>query len=256
MASAEPPHSQPTVVITCDVLRDEILHLASGLSHILSVRVLKQGLHNDPPLLRKQLQCEVDAVEALLPSATAIVLGYGLCSRGVEGVFTRRCRLVLTRAHDCITLLLGDKSRYAAYVKEHPGTYWYSPGWNRCHIPPGPARYEDKLREYRQKFGEEDAQFLMETEQAWFKAYNQATYVDIGVGGTEADVRFTIGCAKWLDWNFDRQQGSPALLKDLLQGNWDPERFLVLEPGQTARMTADDQVVRAVAADAAESNES
>jgi hypothetical protein len=202
----------------------------------------------------------VDDVEATVPGAQAIALGYGLCSRGVEGVSTKRCRLVLARAHDCITLLLGDKDRYAQYAKDHPGTYWYSPGWNRCHTPPGPDRYNNLLKIYREKFGEEDAEFLMETEQAWFKTYDRATYVDIGVGETdhaalEKDVKFTRDCADWLGWKFDRQDGSPKLIEQLLRGNWDSDRFLVLEPGQAAQMTADGQVVRAVAAnDAADAN--
>jgi hypothetical protein len=150
---------------------------------------------------------------------------------------------VLARAHDCITLLLGDRQRYAQYVASNPGTYWYSPGWNRCHTPPGPERYEKLLNEYRQKFGEEDAQYLMETEQAWFKTYTRATFVDLGTPNIQKDVELTQKCAAWLGWGFDHQQGCPQLLQDMLAGNWDAERFLVLEPGQTPRMTADDQVV-------------
>ena len=49
-----------------------------------------------------------------------------------RGVHAQRCRIAITRAHDCITLLLGSKERYAEYVAQHPGTYWYSAGWNRC----------------------------------------------------------------------------------------------------------------------------
>jgi len=36
---------------------------------------------------------------------------------------------VVPRAHDCITLLLGSKERYAKLFGERPGTYWYSAGW-------------------------------------------------------------------------------------------------------------------------------
>jgi hypothetical protein len=230
-------------------LRDEIEHFAKRLPHVLEVRLLKQGLHNDPPQLRQQLQQTVNDVEANVPGAQAIALGYGLCSRGVEGVSTQRCRLVMARAHDCITLLLGDKDRYAEYAKEHPGTYWYSPGWNRCHTPPGPTRYNNLLKIYREKFGDEDAEFLMETEQAWFKTYDRAAYVDVGVAALEADVQFTRECADWLGWKFDQQKGSSKLIEDLLGGFWDNERFLVLEPGQTAQMTADGQVVRPIAKD-------
>lgn len=235
------------VVVTCDVLSEEVAEVGGGLSHILHVEVLRQGLHNDPPLLRRELQQAIERVEERFSNADVIVLGYGLCSRGVEGVTTRRCTLVLPRAHDCITLLLGDKERYRKYVEAHPGTYWYSPGWNRCHTPPGRERYEKLYQAYVAKFGEEDAKFLMETEQAWFSSYDRATYVDLATSGaTEADLAYTKGCAAWLGWQFDRQHGDRALLRDLLTGPWDAERFLVLVPGQSPQMTADTQIVTAV----------
>lgn len=232
-------------VIVCDVLRDEVTHFAKTVPQIQRIEYLQQGLHNDPPTLRIEVQKLIDKVEAEAEDVDAIVLGYGLCSRGVEGVFTRRCKLVMARAHDCITLLLGDKQRYADYVKQNPGTYWYSPGWNRCHTPPGQQRYDKLLSAYREKFGEDDAQFLMETEQAWFKQYDRATYVDLGVAATPQDVQFTKDCANWLGWKYDRQEGSPGLLQDLLSGRWDEERFLVLEPMQSPKMTADERVVTA-----------
>ena len=245
--SSPPPGSPPaTVVITCDVLRDEFMQFARGMDHIVHIEVLKQGLHNDPPLLRKELQQAVDRVENDWPLARAIVLGYGLCSRGVEGVVARRCQVVLPRAHDCITLLLGDRQVYAQYVKDHPGTYWYSPGWLRCSLPPGPERHAKLLADYREKFGPEDADFLMESEQSWFKNYDRAAFVDLGTPDAEKDVEKTRQCADWLGWSVDRLHGSPTLLQDLLLGHWDSQRFLVLEPGQTAHMTADEQVVVAI----------
>jgi hypothetical protein len=229
-------------IIACDVLRDEIGHFAKEHNHIAHIEILQQGLHNEPPVLRGKLQEAIDKIESLAV-AQAIVLGYGLCSRGIEGVCTRQCKLVVPRAHDCITLLLGDKQRYAQYVKEYPGTYWYSPGWNRCAMPPGPQRHQKLLKQYEEKYGKEDAQFLMETEQNWFKSYQRATYVDLGVAVTPPDLQFTRDCAKWLGWQYDHQHGDPKLLQDLLGGNWDEQRFLVLEPGQTARMTADHQII-------------
>jgi hypothetical protein len=232
-------------VITCDVLRDEIDSLAAGMGHVVCIHRLQQGLHNDPPELRSQLQQAIDHVEVSIP-ANAIALGYGLCSRGTEAITTRRCTLVLPRAHDCITLLLGDRHRYADYVAQNPGTYWYSPGWNRCHTPPGPQRHEKLLREYQAKYDPDDVQFLMDAEQHWFKTYNRATYVDLDIAVTEQDLQFTRDCARWLGWQFDRQHGDPSLLRDLLDGNWDNDRFLVLQPGQAARMTADEQIVTAV----------
>ena len=236
-------------LVLCDVLRDEFAVLARTRIHVVHTEILEQGLHNTPALLRTRLQEVVDKIEAMDIGVEAIVLGYGLCSRGAEEVSTRRVKLVLPRAHDCITLLLGSKERYAAYVKDHPGCYWYSPGWNRCHTPPGLERYEKLRVEYVKKFGDEDADFLMETEQAWFKSYAVGTYVETGLtdpAGVEKDVAYTKGCTEYLQWAFDQQVGSPELMERLLDGPWDAGAFLVLGPGESARMTADEQVVTAV----------
>jgi len=231
-------------VITCDVLTEEIRHFCTTLPQVKEIVVVEQGLHNTPDLLRTRLQETVDAVEKN-PDIDAIVLGYGLCSRGIEGVSTQRCKMVVTRAHDCITLLLGSKERYAKYIEEHPGTYWYSAGWNRCHVPPGKERYNTLRQKYLDDYGEENADYLMEMEQDWMRAYNLAAFVNLGVTPTEADIAYTKQCADWLKWGFTEESGDPQLLCDLLSGNWDCERFLVLQPNETVRFTADEAILAA-----------
>ncbi len=233
-------------VITCAVLELEMDFLASQCPNVVAVHKLEQGLHNDPPLLRKRLQQAVDEVEAAVVDAEVIVLGYGLCSRGSEEVSTRRCRLVIARAHDCITLLLGSREQYASYMAAHPGTYWYSPGWNKHHTPPGSERHRRLLEQYTAKFGLEDAEFLMESEQAWFTTYDRATYVDLSIGATDEDKQYTRDCADWLKWGYDEQRGDPSLMLELLRGPWHEDRFLVLEPGQQLRMTADERIIEAI----------
>ena len=232
-------------VVTCAVLDQEIEHFAASLEHLVHVEVLERGLHNEPDRLRAELQQAIDRIEADTP-ADAIVLGYGLCSRGTEGIMTKRCLLVVPRAHDCITLLLGCKKRYAEYVARHPGTYWYSPGWIRHNTMPGKQRYEDHYQQYVQKYGQDNADFLMQTEQQWMIAYERAAYVDLGVSDTQQDEAYTRSCAAYLNWTYDRQHGDPALLKALLAGDWNDDDFLVLQPGQTLRLTADDRIIEAV----------
>ncbi|MCC6683302.1 MAG: DUF1638 domain-containing protein [Phycisphaeraceae bacterium] len=234
-------------VVTCAVMEIEVEHFLNGQANVVHLEKLEQGLHNDPPLLSKRLQ-EVVARLEKETDAEAIVLVYGLCSRGIENVTAMRCRIIVPRAHDCITLLLGSRQRYAEYVKQNPGTYWYSPGWNRHHTPPGPQRYEKLRRQYVEKFGEDNADFLMESEQAWFNTYDRATYVSLTVGATEQDKQYTRNCADWLKWNYDEQEGDPQLLIDLLAGRWDDDRFLILQPGQSAQLSGDDNVLRAIEA--------
>jgi hypothetical protein len=229
-------------VIACAVMEAETEHLIDGMDHIVAYRKLEQGLHNEPDRLREQLQRAVDELEQAT-DAEAIALVYGLCRRGIEGITARHCRLVVTRAHDCITLLLGSRQRYAQYVAEHPGTYWYSPGWNRHHLPPGPGRYHKLRQWYVEKYGEDNADFLMETEQQWFSSYGRATYVHLTIGATDDDRRYTRDCADWLGWAYDEQIGDPALLRALLSGEWSDDDFLVIEPGCTFRLTADERII-------------
>ncbi len=241
--STTPQDDAPRIgVIACAVLEDEIRHFAATQANVRQIELLEQGLHNDPPRLRAQLQVAVDRIEEDA-RIDAIILGYGLCSRGTEGVRTTRCRMVIPRAHDCITLLLGSKERYASYVAKHPGTYWYSPGWNRCHIPPGRQRYEKRRAEYVEKYGEDNADYLMEMEQHWFTSYDRATYVELGVGVTDQDLQYSRDCADWLNWSFEHLRGDPALVRDMLAGRWDDDRFLVIEPGMSFAVTADDRII-------------
>ncbi len=248
MNTASPSHAAPPgklVLLICDVLRTEFEILAASRPHVVHIATLEQGLHNTPDLLRVKLQQQVRELEQRF-APDAIALGYGLCCRGTESVAAERCRLVLPRAHDCVTLLLGDRQRYAEYVAAHPGCYWYSPGWNRCHEPPGPVRYETLRQRYVEQFGEDNADYLMEAEQRWFSTYSRATWVDAGLSVTDEALAYTRQCAEWLGWTFDRQQGSTRLMAALLDGQWHERDFLVLGPGEQAQMTADDQIVRAV----------
>jgi hypothetical protein len=239
------PKSRPRMaIITCAVLEIEIGHFAKEHDHVLRIEVLEQGLHNTPDKLRSEAQRLIDQIEGET-DAEAIILGYGLCSRGTEGLTTRRCKLVIARAHDCITHLLGSKERYAEYVKERPGTYWYSPGWNQHCSMPSKERYETTYKSYVEKFGEDNAEYLMEMEQGWFKKYSHATFVELGVQVTEKDKDYTRECADWLGWSFDHQRGDPSLIKAMVAGDWDDDRFVVLDPGQTIRITADERVIEA-----------
>lgn len=241
-SNASTNHPPRLALVICAVLEWEIERLAEAMPHVVHIDKLEQGLHNEPDKLRVEVQAAIERCEQN-ERVEAVALGYGLCSRGTEGVAARRCRLVVPRAHDCITLLLGSKQRYEQYVAEHPGTYWYSPGWNKHHVPPGKERYDLYYKDYVERFGEDNAAYLMQTEQAWFEQYNQATYIDTGSPDSAQDQHYTRQCADWLNWNYESLIGSMDLLSRLMRGEWNEEDFLVLEPGQSMQFTGDDRII-------------
>jgi hypothetical protein len=232
-------------LIYCAVLEDEFRRVLSAQGAVVPVTQMPQGLHDDPPKLRLELQKAVSQMEDD-HRPEHILLGYGLCSRGIEGVVCRESRLVVPRAHDCITLLLGSRKRYSEQIQLQPATYWHSVGWNRHHLPPGPERVKKLLDSYTELYGEDNAEFLMEAEQHWIKSYSRSVFVDTGVGPVEEEAKKTEEAAQWLGWSYDRQEGSLKLLEMMVAGDFDPAEFLILEPGQSVRMTADEGVIQAV----------
>jgi len=233
-------------IIACHVLWREVCYYASLAPHFYSFNFLKQGLHNTPEMLRVKIQ---EAVDAAPDDGDAILLGYGLCSNGVVGVRSREKRLVIPRAHDCITLFLGSKERYREYFDTHPGTYWYTPGWIECSVQPGQKRYDLLRGDYVEKYGEDNADYLMEMEQNWMKEYNNAAYVDLGFSNTEAFKAYTKECARWLGWKCDELKGDSGLIRDFVEGRWDSDRFIIVEPGQEIAPSHNEGVVKAVSKD-------
>jgi hypothetical protein len=238
-------------IISCRVLWREICHFSSTSNNIFEFCFLKQGLHNTPDVLREQVQRAIDQADG---DFEAILIGYGLCSNGLEGIVARDTQLVIMHGHDCITFLLGSKERYRDYFDRHPGTYWYSPGWIDETLMPGKERYERALRTYTEKYGADNAQYLMEMEQGWLEKYTTAAYVDLGFYDTERHKAYTQECAEWLGWTCDVLNGDPTLIVDWLEGNWDPARFLIVNPGQVAVASHNDKILDTRAYDSVQAN--
>jgi len=230
-------------VLACRALWREVCFLGATCPNRLDIQFLKRGLHDQPDLLRRTLGEEIGKADG--DGYDAMVLVYGLCGRGVEGLEAGRTRLVIPRAHDCITLLLGSKERYQQYFREHPGTYWYTPSWIETNTQPSKERCEATLRAYAEKYGEENARYLIETLEGWTTRYSRATYVDWGIADNDRYKRFTRECAQSLGWEYDEVVGNAALLQDLLEARWDEDRFAVVEPGEVLCGTNDERVLAA-----------
>jgi hypothetical protein len=227
-------------IISCHVLWREICHFAAISKNSFNFHFLKQGLHNTPDILRKQVQAAIDAVD---DEYDAILIGYGLCSNGLVDIQARDKKLVIMRGHDCITFLLGSKQRYQQYFDQHPGTYWYSPGWIDTTLMPSRERLDQIFQQYREKYGEENADYLMQIEQRWIHDYSTAAYVDLGFYDTERYQEFSKKCAEELAWSYDEQVGDPHLIINFLEGTWNTDDFLVVQPGEKVVASHDERII-------------
>ena len=117
-------------VIACEIAVRELYYAAARARNLIDLEFLTQGHHDTPASGRAQIQQRIDAVPT--GKYDAIILGYGLCSNILAGLSTAHTRLVIPRAHDCITFFLGSKERYQQCFAERPGTYYYTSGWLEC----------------------------------------------------------------------------------------------------------------------------
>ena len=243
-------------VIACEIVFREVCHLASRAQQVLDLEFVTQGHHDVPSSGRIDLQQRINAVPA--GKYDAILLGYGLCSNIVTGLTTPHTPMVIPRGHDCITFFLGSKVRYQEYFNAHPGTYYYTSGWLECRqrrggdlkqetaffMPasslPGAAKV---YQEWVEKYGEEEAKYLLETMGQWSAAYSHGVLINF-------DFARHLRCREQVqqicaerNWQFEEVPGDLGLLERWLAGNWKPEEFLVVQPGQEVVATHDENII-------------
>lgn len=233
-------------LILCKVLQREAYLCASRCPNTVDIVLMPQGLHDTPEILRQSLQQELNKLND--PSGKpydAILLGYGLCSNGIVGL-SSSLPVVVARGHDCITLLLGSRKRYREYFDSHKGVYWYSVGWIENAPMPSHERYEQLLAEYTEKYGSENAQYLIEVEQTWIREYKRAAFIDWHLPGADEARAYTKQCAASLGWEYDELEGDSSLFQRLLDGDWSANDFLTVPPGHVIHDDlTDEQLVKA-----------
>lgn len=238
--------------LACEAFARPIYHFAADSPHLVDVKLLRIGLHNTPAVLRTNLQNEIDAADSSLYDA--VIMSYGLCGRALDGLLARDIPVIVPRAHDCITLFLGSRARYQQEQETCPGTYWYTSDYierrdNENETLALGAGIEDDLQVvyvgYVEKFGKDNADYLMEVMCAWQKHYQRAVYLNLGLSDAGAAQELAKEKAEKCGWRYEELAGDLALLRRLVNGAWD-EDFLCLNPGERLAMAVDDGVIRAI----------
>ena len=240
-------------LIACEIVYRELCMLAAEARHIVDVEFLRKGLHDaGKEKMLGQIQQTVSAVET--ENYDAILLGYARCSDGLAGLKAGDLPLVIPRAHDCITFFFGSNQAYQEYFSAHPGTYFRTTGWTER------AGHDDDsvmaqlgldrtFEEYAAKYGRENAEFIMESMGGWTQEYEFLTYIDMGMARDQEYAERAREEAKERGWEFQLLKGDMGLMRDLVEGNWDEERFLVVEPGQEIAVDNGGGIMTAVSSD-------
>jgi hypothetical protein len=234
-------------VIACPVFQRELELLAANARSSVTLRHLEMGLHEGAAEnLRAALQNAIDAVPA--SQCDVIAVGYGLCNRGVIGLQARATPVVIPRAHDCIGILLGGNGCYLAQLEAQPGTYFQSAGW----LENSPTHDEIRRQNFTfgpdsnltreklvAKYGEENADYLLEQFQNFTQHYERLAFIDTPVPEAKKWEAAARELAQKRGWKFEKLPGDLGWLKRMLDADWNESEFLKLNPGERVGLRSD-----------------
>ena len=239
-------------LLACNALLRELCYLVSRSPNIFDLDFNELDAHRHSESLRALIQHKIDAADGA--GYDAILLGYGLCGNATVGLRAGVTRLVIPRAHDCCTLLLGSRQEFKRHFRDTPSQPFSSTGYGEratalFHegLEGGPS--DAVYREYVEKYGEENARYIFEAMTAPAHTQNRLVFIDVSETAHLGAAERCEQRARADGREFLRLPGSLELLRKLVDGEWDGD-FLVLEPGQRLAGVYDwDEIVRAEPAD-------
>ena len=226
-----PSEQLPVVLIACKVFQSLLAErMPPGLFE--QVTFMDYGLHRVPSNLTWSVQEVIDNIE----QPSLVVLGYGLCGNGLNGIKAGPHTLLVPRADDCIAILLGSYKKYIQEFEAHPGTYYLTKGWLESGSNP-----LQEYQEYREKYGEESAGWIMDQqyqhyERLVFVAHDQEDLEKYRPQALEV-ARY---CERW-GMRYEEMLGSDVFVRRLLEiaASLDKtdEEFVVVPPGGQIRQS-------------------
>ena len=204
------------VILACNTIANELNQAMeqAGVNH--PILWIESGLHDFPQKLKARLQEELDA----LTDVDWVLLAFGFCGNAVLGLKTGNFHLVIPRADDCISLLIGSEQERRK-ISSANGTYFLTKGWvdNERNI----------WKEYKttvDKYGKERADGLSKS---MLRHYRHLGIIDTGAYDLQEFLNTSHLIARDLDLEHVIIPGTTKYFCKLLTGPYD-EDFIVIAP--------------------------
>jgi hypothetical protein len=208
-----------TLIVACRTIEDELELARREVGCDLPTRWIESGLHNWPNRLRDRLQQELDAIT----DTDRVLLAFGYCGNSVVGLTTGEFEMIVPKADDCITLMLGSCARREE-VSTEKATYFLTPGY---------LDHEANLwSEYKTlvaKRGKDKADWVYA---AMLQHYRRLGIIETGSFDTTSFFERTRPIAETFKLDHEVIAGTTSYLRRLLTGPWD-DGFLTIGPRET-----------------------
>lgn len=204
--------------IVCEVIYDEI---KDKIPENWEVVNFEKSLHERSNSLREKLQKEINNSQ----NFDIIVLGYGLCGRGTEGLVSPKSTLVIPRCEDCISMLLGSDEERKKQLAIEPGTYFLTRGYI------GDTDFNGIITsgflELKDKYDKETWEWITKE---MLKNYKRLAFINTGNYDITKWKEIAKKEAEKYGLRFEEIKGSNNLLSKIINGNWD-KQFLIVKSG-------------------------
>lgn len=239
-------------MISCQVFCREIAAAVRESPHDIAIEFLSKGLHEIPCVdMAGRIQLSIDQTRAA--DYAVILLAYGFCNHGIVGLKAREIPLVVPRAHDCVSILMG-REKSDDYRAAHPGAYFQSSGWIEHRNNPADLEALSTARrhglhttrdEFAARYGEDNADYLHDQLGNHTRHYSQLTYINSGLKLDDKHAMQTGAEAHRRGWSFEEVPGDLSLLQRLVNGDWLGDEFLIVPRGQRIAASYDRHIVKA-----------
>lgn len=212
-----------TAILACSTIRSELEKAAreTGCPHRFVW--VESGLHLAPDSLRLRLQEELDR----MTGAGRVLLAFGFCGNAVTGLKSGNYQLVIPRADDCITLLLGSKENRQQCSRQG-GIYFLTKGWLEGEI--------NIWKEYQTvlaRFGPERTERIYQRMLAHYKFLG---LIDTGAYDLPGLIPHANEISAALKLELLILEGTDRYLRRLLRGPWDEDHFVMVPPFTTVEL--------------------
>jgi hypothetical protein len=217
---------QKVKFICCEVLKREAEYCLKESPFDVDIVYTKKSSHRHPEKLNRELQELIDKTN----DADVIILGFGLCGNTITGLKAGSIPLVVPRAHDCCTLYLGSRDKYARLFEENKSMPWGCTGYSEIEYEHDDyLGYSREYEDFVEKYGEDNAKYIWEvlhpesrSEKAIFikipETFSQKVYEDFVSKAGEENRRV------------ETVPGDMGIIRKLVEGDWD-EDFQIVQPG-------------------------
>lgn len=208
-------HLMPdTSIISCKVFKPELTALGIEKSRVI---YLEQDLHRDPCALRERVMEALTRLE-VDKHINSVILLYGYCGGGLADLVSKRLKLMIPLAHDCIPLLQGTCPDPLC-----DQAFFLSPGWIDHGLTPLTEYFEAV-----EKYGQEDALWLgLEV----LKGYKEVVLVETIAGVRPHHLRYAEKMAALFGLSVRKVTADTTWLVNLLSGN-PCKHVLTINPGE------------------------